>query len=93
MPFTGIATMLLPNGKTVHKVLGLYVPLLSDSSSNFLVKSKEGQFLRRTDLFVWNEAPMAPYYALEIMDRILRDVMNNDLLFGDKIVILGGDFQ
>ena len=35
---------------------------------------------------------MAPHYALEIMDRTLRDVMNNDLLFGGKIVILGGDF-
>ena len=36
MAFTGIAATLLPNGKTVHKVLGL--PLLSDSSSNFSVQ-------------------------------------------------------
>ena len=93
MTFTGITATLLPNGKTVHKVLGLHVPLLSDSSSNFSVRSKEGQFLRQIDVFVWDEAPMAPRYALEIMDRILRDVMNNDLLFGRKIVILGGDFR
>ena len=85
--------MLLPNGKIVHKVLGLSIPLLSDSSSNFSVQSKEGQFLRQTDVFVWDEAPMAPRYALEIMDKTLRDVMNNDLLFGGKIVILGGDFR
>ena len=32
MAFTGIAAALLPMGKTVHKVLGLPVPLLSDSS-------------------------------------------------------------
>ena len=46
MAFTGIAATLLPKGITVHKVLGLPVSLLSDSSSNISVQSKEGQFLR-----------------------------------------------
>ncbi|XP_036150735.1 uncharacterized protein LOC118648518, partial [Monomorium pharaonis] len=45
------------------------------------------------DVFIWDEAPMAPRYALDIMDRTLRDIMNNDLPFGGKIVILGGDFR
>jgi len=36
---------------------------------------------------------MAPRYALEIMDRTLRDIMNNDFSFGGKIVLLGGDFR
>jgi len=36
---------------------------------------------------------MAPRYALEIMDRTLRDIINNDLLFGGKIVLLGGNFR
>ena len=93
MAFTGIAATLLPKGMTVHKVLGLLVPLLSDSSSNIPVQSKEGQFLRQTDVFIWDEAPMAPRYVLEIMDKTLEDIMSNDLLFGGKIVILGGDFR
>jgi len=29
-----IATTLLPNGRTVHKVFGLPVPLFADSTSN-----------------------------------------------------------
>ena len=49
--------------------------------------------MRQTDVFLWDEAPMAPCYASEIMDRTLRDVMNNDLLFGGNIVILGSDFR
>ena len=57
------------------------------------MQSKEGQFLRQTDVFIWDEAPMAPRYALEIMDRTLKDIMSNNLLFGGKIVILGGDFR
>ena len=36
---------------------------------------------------------MAPKYAIEIIDRTLRDLMNNDVPFGGKIVILGGDLR
>ena len=66
MAFTGIAATLLSKGMTVHKVTGLPVPLLSDSSSNIAVQSMEGQFFKQTDMFIWDEAPMAPRYALEI---------------------------
>ena len=93
MAFTGIAATLLPKGMTVHKVIGSPVPLLSNSSSNIALQSKKGQFLKQTDVFIWDEASMAPRYALDIMDRTLRDVMNNNLLFGGKIVILGGYFR
>ncbi|EZA50914.1 hypothetical protein X777_10741 [Ooceraea biroi] len=80
MAFTGIAVTLLPAGKTVHKTFGLPVPLFVDSSSSIKI-------------FIWDEAPMAPRYALEFMDRTLRDIMNNELPFGGKIIILGGDFR
>ena len=36
MTFTGIAATLLPQGKTVHRVFQLPVPLYSDSSSKKL---------------------------------------------------------
>jgi len=36
---------------------------------------------------------MTPRYALEIIDRTLRDIMNNNLSFGGKIIVLGGDFR
>ena len=52
MAFTGIAATLLPKGMAAHKVLGLPVALLSDSSSNIAVQSKEGQFFRQTEVFV-----------------------------------------
>ncbi|XP_043481809.1 uncharacterized protein LOC122510914 [Leptopilina heterotoma] len=77
----GIAATLLPNGKTVHKVLGLPVPLYSDSSSNIKVQSKEALFLKNIDVFIWDEAPMAPKYALEVMDKLLRDIMKSNKVF------------
>ncbi|XP_025262562.1 uncharacterized protein LOC112637334 [Camponotus floridanus] len=92
MEIGGSAT-LLPFGKTVHKIFGLPVPLFADSSSSIKIQSKEAQYLKEIDIFIWDEAPMAPRYALEIMDRTLRDIMNNDIPFGGKIVLLGGDFR
>ena len=57
MAFTGIAAILLPHGKTVHKSFGLPVPLLSDFSSTTTAESKEGITLKETDVFIWDEAP------------------------------------
>jgi len=36
---------------------------------------------------------MAPRYALEVMNCLLQDLMHNDIPFGGKIVIFGGDFR
>ncbi|XP_018358545.1 PREDICTED: uncharacterized protein LOC108758219 [Trachymyrmex cornetzi] len=93
MAFTGIAATLLPNGRTILKVFGLPVPHFADSSSNIKVQSKEADNLKLVDIFILDETPMAPRYVLEIMDRTLRDIMQNNLYFGGKIVLLGGDFR
>ncbi|KYQ52386.1 ATP-dependent DNA helicase PIF1, partial [Trachymyrmex zeteki] len=93
MAFTGIAATLLPYGKTDHKTFGLPVPLFVDSTSAIKIQSKEAKYLKEIDIFILDEAPMAPRYALEIMDRTLRDITDNNLPFGGKIIILGGDFR
>ena len=49
--------------------------------------------MRQAHVFIWDEALMAPRYALEIMDKTLIDETNNDLLFSGKIIIAGGDFR
>ena len=93
MAFTGIATTLFPHEKTVHKTLGLSVPLYADSNSIIKPNSRESEILRDTDVFIWDESPIALRYSLEIMDRSLRDIMNNDLPFGGKLILMGGDFR
>ncbi|XP_063991156.1 uncharacterized protein LOC135169788 [Diachasmimorpha longicaudata] len=93
MAFIGIAAILLPRGKTVHQSFGMPVPIFNDSVSNFRSQSSKAQYLREVDVFIWDEAKMAPRYALELVDRSLRDFMKNDLPFGGKIMILGGDFR
>lgn len=93
MAFISIAATLLLSEKTVHKTFGLPVSLFTDSSSSIKFQSKEAQYLKEVDIFIWDEAPMTPRYALDIIDRTLCDIMNNNLPFGGKIIILGGDFR
>ena len=59
MAFTGIATILLPHRKTVHKIFGMPVPLFYDSVSNIRTQSKDAEYLKNVDIFIWDEAPMA----------------------------------
>ncbi|XP_033226052.1 uncharacterized protein LOC117178730 [Belonocnema kinseyi] len=93
MEFTGIATTLLPQGKTAHKTFGIPVRLFSDSVSRIKTQSKNAKYLREIDIFIWDEAPAAPRYALELLYRTLRDFMNVDSLFDGEIIILGGNFR
>lgn len=69
------------------------MPLYADSTANIKVQSKDGKFLKTVDIFIWDEVSMAPRYALEILDRLLRDIMKKDVPFGGKIIVLGGDFR
>lgn len=42
---------------------------------------------------IWDEAPMAPKNALNAIDKLLRKLMGNEIPFGGKVIILGGDFR
>lgn len=92
MAFMGIAATVLPKGRTVHNVFGLPFKVFADSQSTIDVRSKQADDLKQTDIFLWDEAPSAPRYALEIADRKLREIMQNDKPFGGKCVMLTGDF-
>lgn len=52
MAFTGIAAILLPHGKTLHKTFGIPVPLFPDSVSNIKSQSKDADYLRNVDIFI-----------------------------------------
>ena len=36
---------------------------------------------------------MVPKFALEIVDRLLKQIMRNQIAFGGKCILLGGDFR
>jgi hypothetical protein len=90
---TGIAATLLKGGRTYHSQFKLPVPLLDNSTSNMRPNSKDAEFLRDSKLIIWDESTMAPSYALNAVDNLLKDFMSNEQPFGGKVMLLGGDFR
>ena len=61
--------------------------------SSIRAQENRAEVLRRASLILWDEAPMAPKQAVQAVDDLLRDLMGNDLPFGGKVIVLGGDFR
>ncbi|KAG8174783.1 hypothetical protein JTE90_013184 [Oedothorax gibbosus] len=89
--WTGIASILLPCGTTSHRFFNL--PIQLNEEGICFTKPRDKRRLQEVDVVIWDEASMIPRKALEIIDRTLKDVMNNSLPFGGKTFILGGDFR
>ncbi|KAL4330702.1 hypothetical protein AHAS_Ahas13G0426500 [Arachis hypogaea] len=96
---SGIASLLLPGGKTAHSMFNIPVERTEDTVCQIKKDSPKAEVFRLADLIIWDEAPMTNKLAFEALDRTLRDIMvlvsdrNKDLPFGEKVVILGGDFR
>ena len=59
------------------------------------IKENDGraELIRAVKLIIWDEAPMAKRAVLTCVEEICRKVMNNNLPFGGKVVILLGDYR
>ncbi|XP_058753122.1 uncharacterized protein LOC131626307 [Vicia villosa] len=94
---SGIASLLLPGGRTAHSKFKLPVPTLENSTCGIDYDDDYGELLRQSKLIIWDEAPMASKFCFEALDKTLRDVMstygNSTKVFGGKVVVFGGDFR
>ncbi|KAK6023902.1 hypothetical protein OSTOST_10298 [Ostertagia ostertagi] len=90
--WTGIAANLLPGGRTVNSVFKLNIAD-GNRTSTMKREQKEARELYSTDMIIWDEISMTPKVALEAVDTLLKDIMQNSEPFGGKIMIIGGDFR
>lgn len=97
---TGVAAILLLDGATAHSMFKILVESLNERSTcSISVQTERAQQLRNAALIVWDEAPMMNRFAIEAVDRTLRDIMSrhnpllNDIPFGGKVVVFDGDFR
>ncbi|XP_065662900.1 ATP-dependent DNA helicase pif1-like [Hydra vulgaris] len=91
--WTGIAATLLTNGSTLHGLFKLPAPILDNSTCNVTPYSIHGYFLKQVSLFLLDETSMIPKHALNAIDRLLKDICNNDFPFGGKVILFGGDVR
>ena len=90
---TGIAADLLKGGRTVHSGFKIPISAVETSVSSMKVPSYESAKLHEASLLIIDEASMLSSHSLRIIDKLLREVMNDTRPFGGKTLILGGDFR
>ncbi|XP_025664733.1 uncharacterized protein [Arachis hypogaea] len=96
---SGIASLLLPNGRTAHSRFKIPLNITEDSVCNIKLGSPQAMLLLKARLIIWDEAPMVSRYCYKVLDKGLGDIMrcspiySKDLPFGGKMVVLGGEFR
>nr|GFA55958.1 hypothetical protein [Tanacetum cinerariifolium] len=96
---SGIASLLLPGGRTYHSTFRIPIDLDKDSCCAIDVKSNLAELIKVVELIIWVEAPLQHRHAFEAVDRTFWDIYKDHVrgghnkVFGGKVVVLGGDFR
>ena len=90
---SGIAAILLSLGRTFHSRFKADRNPKEGGELNVGAQTALAKLIRRAEVILWDEAAMAHRYHLEALDKTLQDLMQNNLPFGGKVVVLAGDFR
>lgn len=96
---SGVAALLLPGGRTAHSRFRIPFDIDDQSLCNIRRGTVLAELIRKTELVLWDEAPMTHRKCFEALDRTMRDILardndtNADKPFGGKPIVLGGDFR
>ncbi|KAF1895188.1 hypothetical protein Lal_00022687 [Lupinus albus] len=71
---SGIASLLLPGGRTTHSKFKIPVQSLENSICKILQGSELAGLLKQTKLIIWDEAPMSHKFFFEAFDKSLGDI-------------------
>lgn len=94
---SGVASLLLPGGRTAHSRFKIPCDLDESSVCDIKRGTMLAELVQQTSLIIWDEALMTNRRAFEAVDRTLRDTEAAHtpaaaaLPFGGKVVVLGGD--
>ncbi|KAH7697675.1 hypothetical protein AAVH_35240, partial [Aphelenchoides avenae] len=79
---TGIASTVLPAGRTWHSLFKLPVPITSSTKCPI----ERSAMLENVDVFILDEAPMMSRFGIECVDDMLRKLHKNpNVPFGGKV--------
>ena len=89
----GVVVAILLRDRTTHSQFVLLLNPNDTDFCDFLKKDRTVELLREASLIIWDKAPMAKRFVIEMVDRNLRDIMDNTKKFGGKVIVFGGDFR
>jgi hypothetical protein len=73
-----ITSLSLLGDRTTHSRFKIPIDLHDESICNITQQMKVAELVCKTDLIIWDEAPMMHCRAFEVVDRTLRDLMQLD---------------
>ncbi|CAI9259461.1 unnamed protein product [Lactuca saligna] len=91
---SGIASLLLPSGRTAHSRFKIPIDFTDNVACNITKKTMLAELLKVTSIIIWDEAPMSDKHCFECLDHSLRDILEcESKVFGGMSMLLGGDFR
>ncbi|XP_015189716.1 PREDICTED: uncharacterized protein LOC107073545 [Polistes dominula] len=92
---SGIDATLLEGGRTAHSALKLplNMQITETQICNIAKNSAMAKILRVCKLIAWDECTMAHKRTLKALDRTLKDLRDNQNIFGAAMILLSGDFR
>ncbi|XP_075102108.1 uncharacterized protein LOC142177431 [Nicotiana tabacum] len=88
-----VAASIFPGGRIAHSHFKISIDIDENATCNITKQSALAGLIRDAKLIVWDEVSMTNKRMLEVFDLLLKDFMNTKVLFGGKVVVLGGDFR
>ncbi|PWZ28212.1 hypothetical protein Zm00014a_038889 [Zea mays] len=94
---SGVASLLLPGGRTAHSRFRIPCELDETSTCDIKRGTMLAELIEAASLIIWDGAFMTHRNAFEALDRSLRDLLSlksaqsATIPFGGKVIILGGD--
>jgi hypothetical protein len=88
---SGLAAALLGHARTAHSTFK--IPVHVDEVSVCRTTASYKQWLISIQCWIWDEISMAHRWAIDAVDRLLRDVHDQNVPFGGSTVVLCGDMQ
>ncbi|XP_019231863.1 PREDICTED: uncharacterized protein LOC109212652 [Nicotiana attenuata] len=85
---SGVAASILPGGRTAHSRFKIPIDLDENFSCNINKQSSTVGLIRDAKLIVWDEVYMAKKRMLDVIDLLLKDLMDTNILFGGKLLFL-----
>ncbi|OMP11284.1 DNA helicase PIF1, ATP-dependent [Corchorus olitorius] len=96
---SGIASLLLPGGRTTHSRFKIPLDISPTSTCQITKNTQLARLIIRTALIIWDEAPMVHRNCIEALNKTLQDVVSDvdsdsaSKPFGGKTIVFGSDFK
>ena len=90
---SGVAVAIMPRGRKSHSCLKTPIIITESSLRDIFKQGDLGVLIREAKLIIWDEAPMTKRFAIEIVDKSFRDILESSEAFGGKAMVFDGNFR